>query len=95
MEELEMDPKVLGEIIQKLLEDNFELPIHSVIVGINGSILVGRYESSDGENLIFTPLIDHCPSGMVKLPVNIMFVDAQGEAARVLFKAPNDVKYFN
>jgi hypothetical protein len=95
MKELNLDPKKMAEIFEKLLEEGFELPMYWVAVSANGSIAGARYETSDGEHLNFVPLVDHSPSGIFQVPVNMMFTDTKGRAARVLFEGPGKVQYFN
>ena len=54
------------------------LPYVLVIVGVNGMILAARFTAT-GETEM---LVD--AAGMMQLPINIMLIDATGEAARFL-----------
>lgn len=90
-----LDSEYGAEILRTLLDKGFQLPIYWVAVGINGSILAAQYEASGDKDLTCNFLIEHCPSGTVQFPINMMFVDSQGQAARVLIKGPDKVEYLN
>ena len=49
-------------------------------------MLVGRYEAGD-TSVEFTDLLEHRENDVFTLPVNMMVVDARGEAARVVIRA--------
>ncbi len=61
----------------------FVLPIHAAALAVNGASLVITYEPApDG----LVPNVQHCTedSGIFPFPINLMFVDQRGEAARVV-----------
>ena len=69
------------------------LPFQMVAVGLNGALIAGSFAAaSDGEGLEFkqTALV----GGDFLLPTNIMFVDAKGEAARVLIGKSQEPQIF-
>ncbi len=81
-----------GRFLQEVIDQGFKLPIYAVTVGSNGFIAAGQYDVSPiGEGLNFTELAGYTPtSGMVKLPVNIILVDSEGQAARCLIQRPDE-----
>ncbi len=72
-----------------MIEKGFELPFHVVIIGVDGSIIGLRYKESE-QTLSCDVLVEHPASGEVQLPVNIVLVDSQGQAARILIKKPDE-----
>ena len=86
-------PEIWGEILQKLLDEKkFELPMYWVSIGANGAFLIGKYvQSVDGETLDCDLLAEGGKD--FQLPINMMFVDPRGQAARVLIKGPGNVEY--
>jgi len=71
----------MNDPINALLQRGFELPLYVACISANGSVLVGRYEAE------FTDLLEHRENDVFTLPVNMMVVDARGEAARVVIRA--------
>ncbi len=84
--------RAMKEALQQLLESGFELPIYIVVVGANGSLVLGQYPqssvSADEELDIEILSSRERPEGYV-LPINIIFVDSQGEAARLFIQTPD------
>lgn len=75
----------LGQCLERLLEENFTLPFHFAAISVNGMVLVGRYREDGNGSLTCDNLMEEVPDGkMMLLPINIMFTDARGEAARVV-----------
>jgi hypothetical protein len=61
------------------------LPYLFVAVAINGGILGARYLLDEsGTGLEAEMLVEHTPGGMMQMPINVMIIDAKGEAVRVL-----------
>jgi hypothetical protein len=82
MEEL---GKIFVSVLQQCRERHMPLPYLFVAVAINGGILGARYLLDEtGEGLEAEMLVEHTPVGMMQLPINVMIVDAKGEAVRVL-----------
>jgi len=78
----------LGNVFVCLAEmqrAEYAAAIPLVAVAINGGILGARYLLDEtGEGLEAEMLVEHTPVGMMQLPINVMIVDAKGEAVRVL-----------
>lgn len=67
----------LGDFLAQLILSGFTLPVHVAAVASNGTHAVVRM---DGQAVEFL-----CePKGNFELPINAMFVDRRGEAARAL-----------
>lgn len=76
----------MGRFLASLLTEHaFELPVHFVMIGRDGSIMGGTYAKNEHEGGLDADVtVSHAPSGVLTLPVNIVFVDSRGAAARVL-----------
>jgi|SoiMethySBSTD1v2_1073268.scaffolds.fasta_scaffold385248_1 hypothetical protein len=71
-------------LLEECHERGMPLPYLLVAVAINGSIMACRYvESESGEELDAEVLVKAVDDKMV-LPINVMLVDANGEAVRLL-----------
>lgn len=77
-----MDPEALGEILQTLLAQGFELPFYLAAVGCNGSFICSEFQPGP-EGLICEHVAERLVGEGLAAPVNMMIVDARGEAARV------------
>ena len=79
----------LSECLTECLDREMPLPFLMVVVGVNGCIIGARYTHSEDEDerLDAEVLFKHPTDGKMVLPINIMIVDASGEAARVLISA--------
>ncbi|MGA2318733.1 MAG: hypothetical protein ABSG71_20490 [Thermodesulfobacteriota bacterium] len=77
-----LSPESFGQILKTLLQNGFEAPLFVALIASNGAFMIGRYDE-DGENLRWTKLADS-NSSELRPPINIMYVDAHGEAARVV-----------
>ena len=71
-----------------LIDYNFQFPIHWVWVGINGAFLIGRFEIQKSGEKLKSILLTGKPKKL-RFPVNIMLVDARGEAAHILLHSDN------
>jgi hypothetical protein len=83
--------KEVFELIAQVLEDllnnrGFVLPVHVALIGANGAMMYAAYFMSDepGGGLATEPLVDHALDVGVKVPINIVLVDAKGAAARIV-----------
>ena len=75
-------------IFKTILEEyKFQLPIAWVWIGANGEFLTGRIEISKGSKEPRSVTLSG-KAEKLKYPVNIMLVDARGEAAHVLNMGP-------
>jgi hypothetical protein len=75
----------LRAILEELVDRGFESPLHFVALGKNGSLLAGRYDWWGGlESLRVTVTAQAIPEDGFALPVNLLFVDIDGDAARVV-----------
>jgi len=90
-----MDPAQLGAILSQLLARGFETPIHLAALGVNGSVIACRYTAADEGTLDAKVIAQHIERGSFVLPINLVFVDARGEAARVVFARDGSVETMN
>lgn len=67
----------LGEVLTECERRGMQMPFLIVGVGINGSVAVLRYSDDSDEMEVIVE-----PSEAFVLPLNIMIIDARGEAAR-------------
>jgi len=74
----------LGQCIEALLNDGFELPLYFTCMAVNGTMIYGRYALGD-EEVGGEILASYGPDDAFALPINIIFVDHTGKAARVVF----------
>ena len=77
----------IREAIRQCLEEGFELPVYAAIIASNGACAFFRFvDAGDDESVIPELMAQHLvESGMV-LPVNIIFSDPTGQAARMLIE---------
>ena len=83
--------KEISKIILALFEKKFEFPMTLVMIGINGSHLVAKFEmlTITEKNVVTTKFKNSVLSGKaenLRFPINAMFVDARGIAAHILIK---------
>ena len=77
----------LSAALGPVIAQGFEFPIFWVVVAANGEMLAGRYDLSEsGSGLESRLLVRHSADGTFAVPINLMFVDSRGEAARVVIK---------
>jgi hypothetical protein len=69
--------------IEQLLHAGYALPMHCTAVGLNGALMHVRYEAAAGA-LSAAVLADQAPDAGFTVPINVLFVDAKGQAARLL-----------
>ncbi len=81
--------KIITDVLTSLGERGFELPLHVVTISINGTMFFMRYDADESAgNLAATLLTSHPQKdAFLAVPINLIFVDARGEAARILIKA--------
>lgn len=79
------------ETLQRCLDEGMQPPFIVCAVAINGAGQIYRITpGEDGECLAQS----HAAGGMMQLPINMMVVDQDGDAARVLISA-NGVTTFH
>ena len=73
------------EIIEGCIERGMQFPLVLVCVPTNGNIMASRYQpAGNGKHLKVQILVEPRQDQMLSLPVNIIIVDARGEATRVV-----------
>ena len=88
-------PEVIAEILEKLQEEGFVLPYSFAIIGVNGALMAGVFSAS-GDSLDCTFTADHQPDERgVLMPMNMMVVDARGEAVRIVIKGAGEPLTFS
>jgi hypothetical protein len=79
-----MNPEMFAEILGGLIDRGFVLPFHFAALGSNGSVLAGSFRADEtGGGLTCEIAAEHFVEKVFVAPINVMFVDARGEAARV------------
>lgn len=82
----------LAEALLECLEMGFQLPVHAVVVGTDGSIIAMRYtDDSPSYGLGARVLAEHHEGGVMGAPVNIVFTDSRGEAARLVIETDGEI----
>ncbi len=77
--------QTIGLILTDCLENGFVLPLYVAAIAVNGAVLVFRYTAADEGGLKREVLAEHeTADAMLALPINVMVVDARGEAARIV-----------
>jgi hypothetical protein len=69
----------LADFLTWLVENGFEPPFHVAVLGTNGAGFLLTYEVADGG---LEPIFHYDSRRPLRTPVNMMFVDQRGEAAR-------------
>ena len=91
-----VDTESFAKILQLLLERGFELPIHCAVIGVNGSLFAALFRRAAGENRLSTTCTaQHFVDDGFVLPINMLFVDARGEATRVLVATDGQPTFMN
>lgn len=93
-EQLELTAEKIGAILTQLLADGFEPPIILTGVGKNGSLLAVEYTPADEGHLSSEILAERVRDETFTVPVNLLFVDARGEAARVVLDASGSRRFY-
>lgn len=86
--------KSFSEILTTLIERGFVPPMYMAALANNGEAMVCEIVP-EGGHLGTRMLCQHSPLGFMALPINIMYVDQRGEAARVMIgEAGAPPRYF-
>lgn len=74
-------------VLEQLLATGFQLPISFAAISSNESFMCGTYRTNpEAGGLSCEIPVMHSPEEMTRLPINLLFVDSTGEAARVVFQ---------
>ena len=77
--------RAMGEVLDACLNRGMVLPFVVVTVAVNSSVYAHRYEADEsGDGLNVVPLAEHMVDPGFVLPINMMLVDATGEAVRIV-----------
>jgi hypothetical protein len=71
-----------AEALSSLLASGYKLPLTLAGISVNGVAFVATYTQLDADSLECEFKLE--PKGYMKIPINLMVVDARGEAARVV-----------
>jgi len=87
MMDVEETAKQIREILLLLLEGGFVMPIILTSIDRYGSLMVAEYTPVPGENDHWdcAMLAERMKSELFEPTINMLFVDARGEVARVVF----------
>lgn len=77
---------LMAECLAELRRRGFTPPFYFAAIGVNGTAVVGMFVA-DGQGGLRAQIGGAWPTGELLAPVNIMFSDARGEAARVVLLA--------
>src|SRR6478736_8471626 len=76
-----------SKAIRECLEQGFELPVYAAIIASNGACAFFRFvDAGDDESVIPELMTQHLVEPGMVLPVNIIFSDPAGRAARMLIE---------
>ena len=79
----------MARALEGLLEELWTPPLHFAAVSTNGGMMFGRYDATPELGLSCAVLAQHGPDDALwRLPVNIMYTNERGEAARVVITSP-------
>jgi hypothetical protein len=87
--------KAVSSALETLIhEKGFKVPIHMAAIGANGYTYAVKYQRDpEGESLEAKEVTEHAPDEEgPRFPINILFVDCQGQGAHVLVKEPTSEK---
>jgi len=75
----------MAEALEICLKLGMKLPFTVAVVGVNGSVIAVRYTEGPC-SLDCDVLAEHFKDSQFQMPVNMMVVDAAGEAARLVLQ---------
>ena len=86
----------IGETIRECLEEGFELPVYAAIIASNVACAFFRFvDAGDDESVVPELMAQHLAEPGMVLPVNIIFSDPTGQAARMLIKTADGIPPLN
>jgi len=75
--------KQLTEILNKLLDDGWQLPIKMVTLASNDCVLVISYDNSKKQaGMEAQVLCEYMPHNSFTIPIILLYVDSSGRAVR-------------
>ena len=83
----------LAKIIQELIDRGWQSPICFAALGTNGFVQTGAYAiDEEAQQWTFQNGLSQMPADEedIRLPINIMLVNTEGEAVRVVLSSKND-----
>jgi hypothetical protein len=83
--------QAIAQALETLIhKKGFEVPIYMAAIGSNGYTYAIKYQQeTEGTALESKELAEYAPDEEgARFPINMLFVDCQGNGARVLVKAP-------
>jgi hypothetical protein len=84
--------KQIRQILLLLQESGFTLPIILTSIDRYGSVMLAEYTTVHGkkDHWDCEIIAEHMKSELFEPPINMLFVNARGEAARVVFDAAGE-----
>ncbi|MGB8298980.1 MAG: hypothetical protein WCG85_26415 [Polyangia bacterium] len=91
-----IDASSFAKLLEALLAQGYQLPIHCAVLGANGSLIAVLFQKIVGDDGLSSVCTGHhfLDEGFV-LPVNMLFVDSRGEATRVLVESDGRAQFMN
>lgn len=84
-----------ASFLSTLLAQGFETPIHWIALAVNGTVIAGRYDAEPDGSLKATLTAQHMVGRGFALPINFVYVDQRGEAARFVIARDGRVEVLN
>jgi len=90
--DLKDTPKQIRQILLLLQESGFTRPIILTSIDRYGSLMLAEYTPEPGkkDHWDCEIIAERMKSELFEPPINMLFVDARGEAARVVFDAAGE-----
>jgi hypothetical protein len=84
--------KQIRQILSLLQESGFKMPIILTSIDRYGSVMLAEYTPAPGkkDHWDCEILAERMKSELFEPPINMLFVDARGEAARVVFDSEGE-----
>ena len=77
----------IARALEAARESGLVLPWHMAVIAANGALIYSRFDPASDETLECTFLSEHLPdTNGFQAPVNIVLVDSNGEAMRILVR---------
>ena len=79
------------EVLENLLDKGFRPPLYFCAIAVNGSMDIGTFETiGDTEDLRPNFLAQHATADLHALPIHLLFVDPNGQVARVVIEGSGE-----
>jgi hypothetical protein len=79
--------EAIGALLSQMIDSGAEMPIYLVCVGLNGSMIYSQYRANDRGATDCEVLAETISEQGFALPINLMFIDAHGDAYRAALLA--------